>query len=363
MTAVLVILGLGSALTLIPALVYFLSKGHTRLRQAALGLCLSGATLTLLLTGLEAFWQLAGRHLPPSLAAKIPEDLQRRNIPGSRDYYWHGHLYRVTPEGFRKAEWPRKSPQVLRIIALGDSLTYGEGVAAEETYPAVLNRLLNRTYRVEVLNLGVCGHQVSDIRGVLDRHLKELNPDLVIYGMCLNDYLPSRMPQYNGEQGALPLPRGFKDYLARNTAVFAFLTNKYDALLRRWHWRRDFFDDILLSLEKDSRLKKEFVANCATMSQAVATRGKPPILALVVTQFPKDPRGRLLADKSQDLMRQAGMEVLDDQPYFRGRAEEQFSVSPWEGHPNAQCHRIFAQILYDGLIKLHGDLLSHYRCP
>ena len=358
MTGVLVILGLGMALTLIPALAYFL---WPRSRQMTLGLCLSGLTLTLLLTGLEAFWQLAGKHLPPGLMAKIPEELQRRNIPGTRDYCWQGHLFHFNTEVFRGADWPPKSPQILRIICLGDSLTFGEGVAEEESYPAVLSHLLNQTYRVEILNLGVCGDQVSDVRKVLERHLNELKPDLVTYGMCLNDYLPSRMPQYGGNQWALPLPLCFKEWLAGNTAVFAFLTQEYDGVLRRFHLRRDFFDDILISLKNDTALKQDFRRDCSAMSREVTGRGKPPILSLVVTQFPKDPRGRLLADKGQDLMRRAGMDVLDDKPYFRGKQDENFTVSPWEGHPNSACQRIFARILYDGLIKFHSDLLSHYE--
>ena len=81
----------------------------------------------------------------------------------------------------------------------------------------------------------------------------------------------------------------------------------------------------------------------------------------MVDQFPGNHRGRLLAEKTRELMRQAGMDVLDDSPYFQEREAEQFFVAPWEGHPNAACQRIFAQILYDGLIKHHGDLLAGYR--
>ncbi len=361
MIGILIIFGLGLTVTLLPGLIYFLSPGRPRIRQLALGLCLSGITLTLLFSGLETFWQLAGSHLPTRLKPSIPEELKRRDIPGTRDYYWHGHLHRHTMEGFRSGDWPQKSPQTLRIIVLGDSLTDGEGVAEAEAYPEVLGQMLNRTYRVEVLNLGVCGYQVSDVRRVLERHIDDLNPDLVVYGMCLNDYLPSLTGQYDGEQWSLPLPRGLKEWLTGNTATFAFLSRKYDGLLRRFHLRRDFFDDILISLEQNTSLKRDFQDDCAGMVQAVAARGKPRIVALVVNQFPKDRRGRLLADKSQVLMRQSGMDVLDDKPYFRGREEEQFFVSPWEGHPNASCQRIFAQILYDGLLKLHGDLLSGYH--
>jgi len=360
MIGILIIFGLGLTITLLPGLIYFLSPGRPRIRKVALGLGLSGITMTLLFIGLEAFWQLAGSHLPPGLMAKIPEELKRRDIPGTRDYYWHGHLFHFNAKGFRGAEWPPKSTQVLRIMCLGDSLTYGEGIAEEDTYPSVLSHMLNKTYRVEILNLGACGYQVSDVRKVLEQHFDELHPDLVTYGMCLNDYLPSMKPQYEGDQYPVPLPLGFKNWLAGNTAVFAFLTQEYDGFLRRFHFRRDFFDDILISLKNDTSLKQDFLRDCAAMSRLMAARGKPPILAMVVHQFRKDPRGRLLDDKSQELMRRAGMEVLDDKPYFRGLENENLTVSPWEGHPSSACQRIFAQILYDGLVKIHPDVLSRY---
>jgi len=55
----------------------------------------------------------------------------------------------------------------MRTVVLGDSLTYGVGIAAEDTDAAVLERLVrDRTPRARVYNLGVPGYQSDDILGV-----------------------------------------------------------------------------------------------------------------------------------------------------------------------------------------------------
>src|SRR5437867_4072371 len=55
---------------------------------------------------------------------------------------------------------PRPAPGIHRILALGDSATFGEGLAAEEAFPALLEgELAARTgERYEVLNAGVEGY-------------------------------------------------------------------------------------------------------------------------------------------------------------------------------------------------------------
>ncbi len=65
------------------------------------------------------------------------------------------------------------------VLALGDSMTFGEGVSADEAWPAVVERALG----VRVINAGVPGYGSPQMRGRLRRLLPALRPELVVVAL------------------------------------------------------------------------------------------------------------------------------------------------------------------------------------
>ena len=74
-----------------------------------------------------------------------------------------------------------------KILAFGDSLTFGTGTTPENSYPAVLEELSGLT----VINSGIPGNTTQDGVKRIEQALKE-NPDLVILCLGGNDFLRKR---------------------------------------------------------------------------------------------------------------------------------------------------------------------------
>lgn len=80
------------------------------------------------------------------------------------------------------------------IVALGDSLTAGLGVAADEAYPALLEARLKREgFDYRVVNAGVSGDTSAGGLRRLDWALR-LKPEIVIVALGANDGLRGQPP-------------------------------------------------------------------------------------------------------------------------------------------------------------------------
>lgn len=78
-------------------------------------------------------------------------------------------------------------PENAKIVAFGDSLTYGYGASPEESYPARLEYLINR----KVINSGVNGNTTKDGLNRLEEIIN-MKPSLVILGLGGNDMLQKK---------------------------------------------------------------------------------------------------------------------------------------------------------------------------
>lgn len=150
--------------------------------------------------------------------------------PGSH----HGGVH-VNNDGMRDRDFPlQKPPRTFRIAVIGDSITYGFNVGNRQTYAKMLERLL-RTYlkggtRFEVLNFGVAGYSVPEVVESLRVKALRYDPDLVIYGYCLNDpelYNPFARTLRAGLAGR---QRGYLERLAAgNLRLYALARYVLDA--------------------------------------------------------------------------------------------------------------------------------------
>jgi lysophospholipase L1-like esterase len=94
---------------------------------------------------------------------------------------------RLNAGGYRQAEFsPRAEGR--RIVAIGDSFTFGHGVEGEQAYPRVLERLLaERDDPAQVVNAGVPGRWVDEYYLELRERSLALAPDLVLLGLFVGN--------------------------------------------------------------------------------------------------------------------------------------------------------------------------------
>jgi hypothetical protein len=120
---------------------------------------------------------------------------ERFNWPGGVKFSWT-----TNSRGYRAArEFAVPKPvSMRRVLFVGDSFTFGQGVNDDETFAAQTERRLKQlcpTTPLEIVNTGVPGFSTSQELAFLEREGLALEPDVVVLGFYGND------PQDNLRRG------------------------------------------------------------------------------------------------------------------------------------------------------------------
>jgi hypothetical protein len=128
-------------------------------------------------TGRGSAWFAGGNHPrflfqpDPASGYTLRPGFQGEEIAQSKEF---DVPVAVDGQGLRVQ--PHAAPPGPRILALGDSITFGEGVPAGSTYSAVLERTLG----TRADNAGVPGYSSAQMLGRLRRYLPLLHPQVVV---------------------------------------------------------------------------------------------------------------------------------------------------------------------------------------
>lgn len=98
----------------------------------------------------------------------------------------------ISQAGLRDRDFAATADEsVTRIVAVGDSFTFGWGVPLEDAWPKVLEQELNRggTTRSEVINFGFPGASPVDYAWMAKTAIRHFHPDLLLIGTLQGDDL------------------------------------------------------------------------------------------------------------------------------------------------------------------------------
>jgi lysophospholipase L1-like esterase len=115
-----------------------------------------------------------------------------RSSGNAGDYFAQAHQPQISTNslGYRERELGAKDPGRYRIVAVGDSFTFGQGIEAPERFSNLVEGSLGPRY--EVLNFGVPGHDMPQHLEVLGQVLP-LGPDFVLLQLFINDFETAQM--------------------------------------------------------------------------------------------------------------------------------------------------------------------------
>ena len=171
-----------------------MSPAHRRLLFALIALLASGGIAMLAAELALRFWGTTAeprRHFRPGIYepdAELGWRLQPAYQGGHVEHTFVAQTSTVA-QGFRQGGSSLTLEQAqLKVLALGDSCTFGRGVADAETYPAQLQQML-AAERACVVNLGVPGYDTYQELGLLRRWIDPIHPQVLVLGWLPNDVL------------------------------------------------------------------------------------------------------------------------------------------------------------------------------
>jgi lysophospholipase L1-like esterase len=260
----------------------------------------------------------------------------------------NGLVYRINRDGFRGPSYTRTKPDgAFRIIILGDSFAFGEGVRLEDSFSYRLRERFFREPReqyIEVLNWSVGGWSTTDEIAYLEHEGAAHDPDLVIVAYVLNDA---------NYAGGLDLWDNFRaNFEARGLVRRShFASFVYERFMRQTYGRR-YIEYLVRSSLSEGELWSQSTDLLSQGARLADEMGARFAVVIFPFMFQLDDGYPLhgLHDIVRSHCEDEEIPVLDLFDAFEGRDYAELWVHPSDQHPNDVGHGIAADAIAAFLI-------------
>jgi len=271
--------------------------------------------------------------------------------------------------GLRNEEFAIKaSADTFRILCLGDSLTFGNGVRIEDTYPKQLESMLNSDgkRKYEVINGGVPAYDTWAEVTYFREYGWRFHPALVVIGFYANDIVPKpvKIPHIVNESGAIKRP-GLKGlisnkvaYALKKSRVLLILRVTFQQLKNRLNPSPAFRHKLaLLNGTVDPFVERgwrEVEASLEEISNLAKRDGFRVLLVLfpMPDQFLKSYPSASYGERLKNIAQRYDIHFTDLMPVFAAAFNGFESLFiKWDGHPNARAYAIAAREIRKYLLR------------
>lgn len=266
----------------------------------------------------------------------------------------------INSDGFRDDEFDRDRPENQRLIAvLGDSITFGQGVPQDKTFPAVLERRLNVSGpkgAYAVWNLGVPGYNTQQELAVFKSFVLPQRPHWVFLVYVINDVEPVNEGALRIIAGDRPheTPGWLSNQIDRSIGI-QIVKNRLGRIVRwfrpDWYFS-SYVDDAISQYEGDGAPWIEVSKMIESMKLACESEGIrfTVVMTPSMMDFRNYPFEKI--NRTVELFcRDRGIDYIDLLPYFRNSDPSELAVSMIDAHPNALAHEIMAKAILERIRK------------
>ncbi len=270
-------------------------------------------------------------------------------------HYTYDKQVRLNSLGFRGPEIREKQVKEYRIIALGDSHIYGQGLQNDSLLTTILHAGLNSPDQAcffNVINMGVRAYSINNELAVLKKFGISLEPDHVILFFYINDFQKTNIEQR------------YQQHSNKDWYTFDLSDKPGPEVVRKWNhrqllrksafimWAHDIYTGIVSSDNLENRLlagivddgtrnAKRFVyeslgelVRLSREYEFSVTLAVVPVAAQVERDFPDENYQSTL----KQFASQYSIDFVDMLPMLRNDYERSgtLPVIPFDGHYNRE---------------------------
>jgi hypothetical protein len=299
--------------------------------------------------------------LPSPIVWKYPQERYLHDpeighrLRPNHQAFTHDKSVTINSQGIRDAEYNNEPAEgVTRILALGDSQTFGNGITNEDSWPKQLEHELNAqsmTSGYEVLNGGLPASDTWQHEILMKRLMSVYHPDIVVLALYVNDIVSKSTSVMNLQGDDADSIERRLIYLLKRSALLLSMRTAYDAI-RQSSFPPDGFRlwNALLGGESNPEIDRrwEQVEHSLLVMKETAARND---VGFLVVSLPRRDQvdGRLPAGKYNarlsSVMGRTGVNYINLlgplQQAYRKHGKALFI--PWDGHNTAIANHVIAE--------------------